>query len=147
MNKKIGTVLLACFVASGVIFWGVKAYIDNKKPDSKIARTRTVYYFHGTKRCYTCNNMEKFTKEAMEKAYPKEVAAGTIQFRSVNVDKPENEHFVTRFNMRGKVVVLTWPDKDGKLRFKKLDKVWTHIRSKDAFITYIQAGMKEFFKI
>jgi hypothetical protein len=147
MKKNIVTIFLLAFVLAALGFWGVKSYVDSQKEDSQISKVRTVYYFHGNKRCRTCNNMENYTKTAIKSSWPKLIKDGTLVVLSVNVDKAENEHFVKEFDLKSKVVVLTVPDKNGKIKFKKLTEVWTHVRSKEKFINYIKTGTKEFFNL
>lgn len=147
MSKKITTVFLVCFLAAAVLFWGARAYMESQKEDSKVSTVLTVYYFHGNKRCRTCNTIERYTKEAVESAFAAMMKKGTLLFRSVNVDKAENEHFIKRFDLRGKLVVLAFPDNKGEGRFRKLPKVWTHVRDRDAFFSYIQQNVREFFQL
>lgn len=89
----------------------------------------TVYYFHGDQRCASCDRIEALTLKAIE-------GRGVI-FKAVNVDKPENEHFVKDFELDTRVVVI---QHDGK--YKKMENVWGLVGGSDVeFITYIQSGL------
>ena len=50
----------------------------------------TAYYLHGTFRCYTCNLMEKYSKEAIETNLKDALASGALEFKSVNVENKGN---------------------------------------------------------
>ncbi len=54
--------------------------------DDKSASKVVVYYFHGTFRCYSCNMIEKNTKEAIEESFKDALASGKLEFKPVNVD-------------------------------------------------------------
>ncbi|MCX6278266.1 MAG: hypothetical protein NT004_09235 [Bacteroidetes bacterium] len=43
-----------------------------------------VFYFHFTRRCMTCNNLEKVSKDAVETQFAAQVKNGEITFKSGN---------------------------------------------------------------
>jgi small redox-active disulfide protein 2 len=90
----------------------------------------TVYYFYGNHRCATCNRMEGLTKKAIQDK--------GVAYKAVNLDEPVNEHFVKDFQLDSRVVVI---QRDGT--FKKMDAVWDLVGDEDAFIAYIQSGLKD----
>lgn len=97
-----------------------------------------VYYFHGNMRCATCSKFERLTREVVETRFVKEVAAGVLRLEVVNVDLPENGHFVTDFALTTKSVVLAANGKS-----KSLDEIWTVIRQgDDAFRDYLDGGIR-----
>ncbi|MBU1239491.1 hypothetical protein KKF84_06350 [Myxococcota bacterium] len=141
--KKIVTGLLLLFVAATA---GVIVYKKVTAPSGKLElkdQERVVYYFHGTKRCYTCNLIEKQVRKALDSGFAGELAAGTLKFQSVNLDEPVNEHFVKDFALRGRVVVLAYK-KDGKPVYKRIDDVFSRVRKGDAFLDYIKSEVSTF---
>lgn len=94
----------------------------------------TVYYFHGTQRCMTCNAIEKLTREAVGESEG-------VQFVSVNMDDPQNEHFIKDFQLVSRVVVMEHGDK-----FEKFDRVWQLVRNPEDFTAYIRDGMERMVK-
>ncbi len=71
----------------------------------------TVYYFHFSRRCMTCNNVEKVSKEAVEKQYAAQVKANEITFKSVNLDEKEGEAIGSKFKIEGQSLVVISGDK------------------------------------
>ena len=57
-----------------------KTIIQTKKIDG--------LYFHGTNRCKTCNLMEGYIRDVLEKSFEKEMKSGLLTFESVNVEEP-----------------------------------------------------------
>lgn len=99
----------------------------------------TVYYFHGNTRCYTCNKMEQYTKEAVATSFNDNK---NIVFQAVNTDTPENKHFLKDYSLYTKSVVV----KDEKGNWKNLDKIWMLVRDEFAFKEYITMGINDFIK-
>ena len=65
--KKIITIILLLFVAGSILYIIER---ENKTVTGKQAEVLPmdvlkVYYFHGTKRCMTCNTIEKLTRDAV----------------------------------------------------------------------------------
>jgi hypothetical protein len=74
--------------------------------------------------------MEGLTKKAIQDK--------GVAYKAVNLDEPVNEHFVKDFQLDSRVVVI---QRDGT--FKKMDAVWDLVGDEDAFIAYIQSGLKD----
>ena len=108
-----------------VISVGCFAFSETS-PQSKVI----AYYFHGSFRCITCNNMEKYSKEAIEGNFKDELASGELEFKAVNVEEKGNEHFVNDYQLYTKSLFLSIV-KDGKeVKSKNLDKIWEFARNK-----------------
>jgi archaellin len=105
--------------------------------DVTTANQITVYYFHSTFRCHTCNKMEKYTKTAVSENFKEN--KHTVFF-SINIDEPGNRHFLTDYNLYTKSVVLV--DNDG--RWKNLDKIWDLVRDEYSFKSYITTEINNF---
>jgi hypothetical protein len=146
MSKNIVRIGLLLFLVSAVGFWGIKTWVGKNREKTKISKINTVYYFHGNVRCRTCNLLENYTKQAINEYFAKDIKSGNLKVISINIDKSENEHFVKNFNLLSKTVVLS-ENIDGKLRYKKLDKIWKVVRDKNRFFNYIKTETSEFFKI
>lgn len=105
-----------------------------------------VYYFHGTFRCSTCNKMEQYSREAIERAFKDELVSGKIVFQAVNVENKGNEHFVNDYQLYTKTLIIS-SVKDGKeIRSKNLDKIWEYVRNKDRYENYVREEVAAFLK-
>lgn len=105
-----------------------------------------VYYFHGNFRCTNCYNIEKYTKEAVEKRFKNELKSGKIVFQVVNVEIKGNEHFMRDYQLYTKSVVLSLLKNGKEVKFDNLTKVWEYLRNKDAFQQYIKAEIEKYLK-
>lgn len=102
------------------------------------------YYFHTTHRCATCLKIENYSHEAIEKGFADELQDGRLEWRMVNTDEEENEHFVEDFELYTKSLILV-EIKDGEqIRWKNCTKVWELLMNKDAFRTYVQDEVRSF---
>ncbi len=112
---------------------------SGQEPDaSETPSTVIAYYFHGTRRCKTCLTIEAYADESMKTGFPQELETGRLTWRVLNVEEPENEHFVQDFELATRSVVLV-EAKNGKTeKWKSLDKVWKLVGNKGAFVAYIQ---------
>lgn len=101
-------------------------------------------YFHGNVRCATCRKIEAYADEAIAQGFADEVASGRVEWRAVNLDEPDNKHFIDDFQLITKSVVLV-EYRDGEVtRWQNLDKVWQLVRNKEDFVAYVQDGTREF---
>ncbi len=157
--KQIVTILLLVFVAASVValvMKGIggesegeraagKAAEKNAGPGESAAErvregdTRIIaYYFHGNARCKTCLSIELYALEAIETGFPEALKSGEIEFLTVNLDIPENEHFIDDFQLAARTIVLE-RIVDGKRRdYLNLHRVWELVRNKEAYVAYVQ---------
>lgn len=104
------------------------------------------YYFHGSFRCVTCTNMEKYSKEAIETNFKDALTSGNLEFKAVNIEDRGNEHFVNDYKLYTKTLILSMI-KDGKeVKSKNLDKIWELARNKKKFIEYVAGEVNAFMK-
>ena len=102
------------------------------------------YYFHTTKRCPTCRKIEEYTTESIETGFAAQLKSGKLEFHVVNVDEPENRHYIDDYQLTTKSVVLA-DYRDGRqTRWKNLDRVWQYVRERQVFINYIEDETKDY---
>jgi len=111
-------------------------------PQSKVI----AYYFHGSFRCVTCTNMEKYSKEAIEANFKDALASGKLEFRAVNVEDRGNEHFVNDYKLYTKSLILSLVKDDKEVKSKNLNKIWELARNKQKFIEYVTAEVNALMK-
>jgi hypothetical protein len=106
MKKNI-LFFLATLMISGL-------FAGNPAPTAKIE----VYYFHFTRRCMTCQNVENVSKKAVESLYPEKVKSGTISFQSVNLDEKAGEAIGAKYKIEGQTLIVICGDKQVDLTEK-----------------------------
>ncbi len=65
-----------------------------------------VYYFHGTRRCDTCNAVEKVATEALKQYF-----GDQLVLKSVNREDDKNNALVKKYQIAGQALIIV---KDGK---------------------------------
>jgi hypothetical protein len=104
------------------------------------------YYFYGNVRCATCRKLEAYSKEAIEGGFGDEIAAGSLEWRAVNVDEPENEHFVTDFELVTRALVLVEYAEGDVTRWQDLKLIWKLVGDKPGYLTYVREATSEFLE-
>jgi len=90
--------------------------------------------------------MEKYSKEAIEANFQDDLASGRLEFKAINVEERNNEHFVDDYKLYTKSLILS-RIKDGKeVESKNLDKIWELVRNKQKFTDYVRGEIKEFMQ-
>ena len=139
MMKKLLPVILTVVAVVSTLAYVYAA-------ESAAAGKVTAYYLHGTFRCYTCNLMEKYSKEAIQANFKDVLASGKLEFKAVNVEERGNEHFVNDYQIYTKSLVLSLV-KDGKqIKWKNLPKIWDYARNQQKFSDYVTGEVAAFLK-
>ncbi len=104
------------------------------------------YYFHGTFRCTTCRTIEKYSKEALEKYFANELKSGKLEFRPVNIEEPENKHFIQDYQLVTRSLVLSLVSDGKETKWKNLPDIWKLVRDQDKFFQYVKDEVEQFLK-
>ncbi|MEO8379892.1 MAG: nitrophenyl compound nitroreductase subunit ArsF family protein [Acidobacteriota bacterium] len=107
-------------------------------------RKAVATYFHGNVRCVTCRKIEAYAQEAVQDAFEQQLAAGTVEFRVVNVEEDANRHFIQDYQLVSKTLVVTEEVDGAVARWAKLDDVWTLVSDRTAFFRYVQGGVRNY---
>jgi len=102
------------------------------------------YYFHGNTRCWTCRTIEAYTEEALKTGFADDLSARKLVWLVVNIEEPDNEHFVEDYKLVTRSLVLTEMENGTEKRWKTLDKTWQLVHDKDAFNAYVTENTRAF---
>ncbi len=102
------------------------------------------YYFHTTQRCVTCRKIEALSREAVQSSFANELKNGTLVFQTVNVEEPQNRHYIQDFRLYTKSLVITKVAGDKTERFRNLPKVWELVYSPKDFSQYVKTEISSF---
>ena len=122
---------------ANVLETGAAAPTGNLTPAGK--RTLVAYYFHGDARCPSCMKIEAYTAAAIKENFGEQLADGSLNWQVVNIDQPENRHFVGDYSLTTKSVVLSDRRGGKEQTWKNLDRVWELLKDEAAFKEYIRA--------
>lgn len=78
------------------------AFSDAKQTDNNVK----AYYFHATRRCVTCEAVEKVAKETISENYK-----GKVEFISINREEEKNSELVKKYKVNGQTLLLIKGDK------------------------------------
>lgn len=168
-GKKLIRVLLLAFVSAGLgmlLFKGLLRGTEAGSTPSDTAGTSSVvavpggalgqggltgpatqvvaYYFHGKFRCASCLAIERLSGKAIREGFPEDLRSGRLEFREVNVDLPENRHFVEDYQLSSQSLVLVQYRDGRQVRWKNLEKVWILLGSEKAFLSYVRYGVSAY---
>jgi hypothetical protein len=104
------------------------------------------YYFHGNFRCRTCRTIEAYSEEAIRSEFADELASGHVAWRVVNIDEPENKHFIKDFELVTRSLVITKYEDGEMTRWENLEQVWQLVRDKEQFLDYVRRSTRKFLQ-
>jgi hypothetical protein len=108
--------------------------------DSRIV----LYYFHGERRCRTCRTIESYAEETVQTRFGKQLRSGTLEWKAVNIDEPQNEHFVQDFALPSSSLVVAEVTEKGVVRHEILQDVWVLVRDRSEFESYVVHALRRY---
>ncbi len=154
--KTMATALLLSFVLASVAYLliqetrrpartsGAIKSPDTLSDPTPPAHQVVAYYFHGQYRCPNCLKIEAYTREAIQTGFSPELKNGSLEWRVVNVDEPENRHFIQDYQLYTKSVILSDLHHGRQARWKNLDQVWTFLPDQAAFMKYVRDEVRAY---
>jgi len=146
MKNRITTLINIQLSFILVVLFSTNVILGQDKAAEKNVASPTfiVYYFHNQYRCITCTNMKKWAKEAVETTFKKELAQGIIEFQAINYETKENQHFIDKYMLSNKHVILSRIESGNEKSWKELDKIWKMVRDKTKYQAYIENEINDF---
>lgn len=148
--KQILTAVLLLFVAVSLIAVVIRERGSGSSSADKegiLQGDKTVvYFFHGNKRCKTCNNMEQYTRQSLRDNFGQQLADGSVELRLVNLDESKNAHFADDYGMDVRVVVLSRILDGKEVGWKKLERVWELSGDESAYREYIASSLSDMLR-
>jgi len=111
MKRIIGLLFLLAISTGNFSCNANSSSASDGSPSISAGKFITVYYFHFTRRCMTCNNVEKVSKEAVESQFTAQVKSGEISFKSINLDEKEGEALGAKCKIEGQALIIISGDK------------------------------------
>ncbi len=144
MNPKICPKLMLLLALAGCTALSVLCVFAGPQaaPPNAVQHKVIAYYFHTNTRCSTCIKIEQYSREAIEKGFPYELKAGTLELRIVNYEQPENRHFIQDYKLVSKSLVLVNLVNGKQTRWTNLKLVWQLTGRKDAFLNYVRKEVR-----
>lgn len=108
-------------------------------------RRVAAYYFHTTIRCSTCLLIEERSGRVFADAFAGEIADGLLRWQPVNVQAPENRHYLTDLRVRPKSLTLVEYYDEVPTERKELPGVWRLVHGEpEEFRRYLVKETRSF---
>ena len=103
-----------------------------------------VTYFHRTLRCATCLGLEQASRETVRGDFADLVTDGTVTWRAVNFDLPENSAYEERYGLEGSSLLFSKQVAAEETHWERLDGIWNHAGYPEEVRKYIRTKLREF---
>ncbi|MFO7616664.1 MAG: nitrophenyl compound nitroreductase subunit ArsF family protein [Bacteroidales bacterium] len=142
--KKIGIILLIMAIAA---LMPVRAVNDSSNgtdnPQVKKSNPVEVYYFHMTRRCVTCQTVEKVAEDAVKENFKDALAKGTVVFKSVNLEDKANKDLMKKLKVGGQSLLVV----SGSEKIDITDKGFMYaVNEPDKLKSEIKTHVEKFLK-
>jgi PBP1b-binding outer membrane lipoprotein LpoB len=101
--------------------------------------------FHGNRRCFSCQTIEKFTQETLNTFFQKEIQEGKIVFSSINVEDSKNKEIVEKYQARGSSLFINTIS-EGKDNISENTDVWRLVGDEKKFKDYLKNKIDNLLK-
>lgn len=115
--------------------------IENNASEGRII---IVYYFHRTYRCPSCLRIEAWSLDAIQESFAQALEQGTIIWKTIDFDKPENSHFIREYQVSTQSLIIVEMTGKKQKRYENLEKVWEYLPDQQAFYEYVTKEVNKF---
>ena len=105
-----------------------------------------VYYFHRKFRCQSCETLETALQSTLEVTYSDHFGTGRLAMCVINVDDPENRHYLEQFKILSNSIVLVQKREGTVARYKNLESIWEVSEDREAITEILQAEVGGFLR-
>ncbi len=96
-----------------------------------------VVHFHGTQQCWSCITVGEYALETIKEKFSEEYKNGTIVFKDINGELPENKDIVSKYQARSSSLFVN-AIKAGKDSIEEDVTVWRLVSNENQFVSYFQ---------
>ena len=101
-----------------------------------------VVHFHATEQCWSCKTVGEFALKTIKEKFPEEYKNGTIVFKDINGELPENRELVQKFQASGSALFIN-AIINGHDNIAEDVTVWRLISDEGKFVGYFQNKLNE----
>ena len=146
MARKLLLTIALCLAAAaaGALYLtrSEKALAVSKTEPGPSGTKVVAYYFHLTARCTTCRTIESYSREVIEQRFAGELTKGRLEYKMVNVQLPENRHFVKDYQLFTKSLVLVRFENGKQAEYKVLNDTWQLVGDKHSMQAYVEREVR-----
>ncbi len=127
--------LVVCLAAGLVIVAAATAGEDERV---------VVTYYHGTIRCFECLEIERFSRQTVEERFGERMAAGKLEWRTVDYDRPENAAAIERYDLPCPSLVISRFRDSREVAWRVAGETWKKIAvSSEELMDYVEREVGE----
>jgi hypothetical protein len=101
-----------------------------------------VIHFHPTQQCYSCRTVGEYANKTVNTFFAPELASGTLVYKEVNFNLPENAELVKKYEVTGSSLWIGVYNATGFHKEQNI-KVWYKIGNETEYMQYFQAILQE----
>jgi hypothetical protein len=105
-----------------------------------------VNYFHGNRRCVTCNRLEAWARETIQGAFAAELGTGRIQWRTLNYEDERNAALRERYGLYSSTIVLSDMRGGEERDWRELEEIWSLQSDERGFSEYVVREARAFLE-
>ena len=90
--------------------------------------------------------MESYSLETVTKYFKKEIESGKVNFKAIDLEEKNNEHYVNDYKLYTKTLIISVTKNGKEIQYKNLDKIWEYARNKEKFTNYVKNSINESLK-
>jgi hypothetical protein len=87
--------------------------------------------------------MESYASDALNGSFSQELSTGRVQFQSVNIEEPANQHFWDDYQLSSQALVLVAYRDGQQVTWNNLAEIWSKVRDKEQYYQYVKDGMTQ----
>lgn len=142
MNKKYITITLSIIVLAFIISGCTNSADtpatkngEDLMSKAPAAEKIEVVHFHGIQQCWSCITVGEYALKTITEKFPEEYQNGTIIFKDINAELPENSGIVTKYQARGSSLFIN-AIINGQDNIAEDTKVWRLVNDEVKYIDY-----------
>ena len=153
MNLKHSFLLLIFIIGLAIILTGCSnsnAQVNNTNSNSQdlpmskasqAAEKIEVVHFHATQQCWSCKTVGEFALKTIKDKFPEDYKNGTIVFKDINGELPENRDLVIKYQASGSSLFIN-AITSGQDKIEEDVTVWRLINNESQFVNYFENKIK-----
>ncbi|BFT94246.1 MAG: hypothetical protein MNSN_00720 [Minisyncoccus archaeiphilus] len=101
-----------------------------------------VVHFHTTQQCWSCITVGEYALKVIKEKFPEEYENGTIVFKDVNVELPENKDIAMKYRATGSSLYVN-AIIAGSDNIEEDATVWRLVSNEPQFLNYFESKLKK----
>ena len=96
-----------------------------------------VVHFHATQQCWSCITVGEYALKTIAEKFPEEYKNGTIVYKDINGELPENSAVVAKYQAGGSSLFVN-AIRNGQDNIAEDINVWRYVSNESQFVSYFE---------